>query len=211
MRRWRYIIPAGAIVVLLGMIFAKPSGALAFLNPSSNRTADHPEREGADGTGVDEAKAGPASTKRSLRDMGRKPTEEETRDLLEATIVPEIRIDDATLEETMAELNQIARDCGIPARELTFSIDRRASHLRVRELRIRNVPLIIIIKYVCDSSLTCRVSPGRVLIGRHRDLFEESVPAEEEPSDPDHDPFAGPDEDVRVEDKQADPDDPFAD
>lgn len=209
MRRWRYIILSGAIILLLGMMFASPSGSFSFWNPTSDQAVDHPTREGPAGIGPDEADAGPALTKRSVRDMGRKPTEEETITLLQTTVVAQFDVEDSTVEETVARLNQLARDRGITARELTISNDHRVSHLRIRELRIRNAPLSVALKYVCDISMQYRVSPGKVMLGSHRDLFEDPTPAGKKQTGPGHDPSAATDEEIQEKKKPVDPEDPF--
>lgn len=111
----------------------------------------------------------------------------------------------------MAELNQIARDHGIAERDLKFSVDQRASQLRIRELRVKNASLAVILKYICGNSIIrFKVSGGRVLLWPYGIALEEPVQAEEERADPANDPFAEPGQEVRTEKMPLDPDDPFS-
>lgn len=210
MRRWRYIIPAGAILLLLGIV-SWPSGDPGPLDLSLDKVPGLPAPELKGKTGQEERGAGPPPTKRSVRDMGRKPTEEETITLLRTTVVSQFEVEDATFGETVAELNQLARDRGIPARELTFSTDHRFSQHRIKELRVKNVPLAVVLKYVCgNSKIRYRVSAGRVMFEYLEDFTEEPKPTAKEQTDPDHDPFAEPGERILGKKKATDPDDPFA-
>ncbi len=175
MRRCRYIIPAGAVIVLLGVMVARPSGSFTFWNPAPDSLPERPVQDTKGGTGDADSGAKPAVTKRSTRDMGRKPTKEETIALLQTTAVSQFDVEDSALEETVARLNQLARDRGIPERELTFSIDHRVSHLRIRELRVRNVPLLMVPKYVCgNSKVRWWVDPGKVTFGLYDDFGPET-------------------------------------
>ncbi|RYD21702.1 MAG: hypothetical protein EOP88_10450 [Verrucomicrobiaceae bacterium] len=142
--------------------------------------------------------------------MGRKPTEEETIALLQTTIVPQFDVEDSSLEEIVVRLNQLARDRNIPARELTFSKDRRITNFRIRQLKIRSASLAVLLKYVCGrNKVRCEVTPGKATFGYHDDFDEEPSPAVKKENQQDDDPFAEPGQEVQKRKMQTDPDDPF--
>ena len=203
----RQAIASGAVVVLLGIILARSTGSLAFWNYAPRKTPDPQTQDTPDKALLKKPDEGPALTKRSVRDMGRKPTKEETITLFQTTIVPQFDVEDATYQETVANLNQLARDSGIPERELTFSIDPSVAkdpafaHYRIRELRIRNASLPVVAKYICGSSkIKCRISPGKVTFGLVDDFEEEPAPVAQEEIEPDD----------GAEKVPIDPDDPFS-
>lgn len=190
--------------MLIGIV-SWPSGDPRSLDLSLDKVPGLPAPELKGETGSKEKGAGQPPTKRSVRDMGRKPTEEETITLLRSTVVSQFEVEDATFGETVAELNQLARDRGIPARELTFSTDHRFSQHRIKELTLKNAPLAVVLKYVCgNSKIRYRVSAGRVMFEYLEDFDEEPVSAVKAENRPDDDPFAEP-----GQKKPAAPDDPL--
>ena len=127
-----------------------------------------------------------------------KPTIEETEELLKATIIPRVDIQDQTILEVAAVVTTFIKDAGIPPHQLRVIVHKSDDLLRwrIRELRIRNIPLHILIKYVSDSTrLRYRVEPGIIRFFDHADAaefpeIEESIAPSDILPDPD-DPFAG--------------------
>ena len=127
-----------------------------------------------------------------------KPTIEETEELLKVTIIPRVDIQDQTILEVAAAITIFIKDAGIPPHQLRVIVNKSDDLVRwrIRELRIRNIPLAVLFKYICDSTrLRYRVEPGIIRFfdaaspPEIPEIKESSAPSKILP-DPD-DPFAG--------------------
>ena len=140
--------------------------------------------------------AEPSRTKSKNRIYHPKPTIEETTGLLRNTIIPRVDIEDRTILEVAAAINGFIQNAGIPPHKLRVIVNKSDDLVkwRIKEARIRNVPLSVLFKYVCDSTrLRYRVEPGIIRFFDH--AYASEIPEIEESSSPIDLPFA--------------PDDPF--
>ena len=189
----RYLILATTLVIA-GFYLTLRSQTSIFNEPQAderNQTA-HSTTESTDQF------ATTPRTKSKNRIHHPKPTIEETEELLKATIIPRVDIQDQSILEIAAVITTFIKDAGIPPHQLRVIVHKSDDLLRwrIRELRIRNIPLHILLKYICDSTrLHCRVEPGIICFfdvadaAEFPEIEESSAPSEVLP-DPD-DPFAG--------------------
>jgi len=143
----------------------------------------------------------PPRTKSKERIVHRKPTLAETTDLLRNTIIPRVEIEDQSVGETANTLRLLIQEAGIHPHELRIICDMAApsSAMRIRELRIRNIPLAVLLKYICDSTkLRYHLTPGVIEFKSISERFERA-----ESDEPD--PFEEPETPKPL----LDPDDPF--
>lgn len=120
--------------------------------------------------------AEPSRTKSKNRIYHPKPTIEETTGLLRNTIIPRVDIEDRTILEVAAAINGFIQDAGIPPHNLRVIVNKSDDLMkwRIKEERIRNVPLSELLKYVCDSTrLRYRIEPGII---RFFDAADDSLP-----------------------------------
>ena len=97
-----------------------------------------------------------------------------------------------------AAITTFIKNAGIQPHQLRVIVNKSNDLLRwrIRELRIRNIPLAVLLKTICDSTrLHCRVEPGiiwffDVATPPEFPAVEESNAHSEVLPDPD-DPFAG--------------------
>ena len=189
----RYLILATTLVIA-GFYLTLRSQTSIFNEPQAderNQTA-HSTTESTDQF------ATTPRTKSKNRIHHPKPTIEETEELLKATIIPRVDIQDQSILEVAAVVTTFIKDAGIPPHQLRVIVHKSDDLLRwrIRELRIRNIPLHILIKYVSDSTrLRYRVEPGIIRFFDHADAaefpeIEESIAPSDILPDPD-DPFAG--------------------
>ncbi len=143
--------------------------------------------------------AEPSRTKSKIRIHHPKPTIEETMELYKNTIIPRVDIQDLTIVEVAAAITSFIQQAGIPPHELRVIVNKSvSSEWGINEVRIRNVPLSVLLKYICDSTrLRYRVEPGII---RFLDALDDSlpeIPKIEESSSPSgilpalDDPFGG--------------------
>jgi hypothetical protein len=97
-----------------------------------------------------------ARTKPRPRTNRPKPTIEETSELVRTTIVPLLDLPpNQPLTERVACINELIRDAGVESDRLRLMIRSADSALEIRsksELRVREIPLAIVLKYLCDST-----------------------------------------------------------
>lgn len=100
--------------------------------------------------------------------------------------------------EVAAAITIFIKDAQIPPHQLRVIVNKSDDLVkwRIRELRIRNIPLDVLFKYICDSTrLRYRVEPGIIRFfdaatpPEILEIKESSAPGEILP-DPD-DPFEG--------------------
>ncbi len=143
----------------------------------------------------------PSRTKSKNRIEHPKPTIEETTELLRNTIIPRVDIQDQTILEVASAVTGFIQEAGIPTHKLRVIVNKSDDLVkwRIKEVRIRNVPIAVLLNYVCDSTrLRYRIEPGIILFTEQpsnspsSDILEneESSPPIELPSAPD-DPFGG--------------------
>lgn len=169
MKTTRVLVPAAVLFFLTILLFSWLPGSSDSEGRHSSKvmgSAASTQQSGSSEFGS----GGNIRTKSKIRDSRHKPTIEETTQLLGATILPRLVVADATLEETVLELNRLIRETGVSSEELTIVIesddasrDRPISGLRIRELVIRDIPVAVAIKWILDSTvLRCRTVEGRV-------------------------------------------------
>ena len=191
----RYLILATTLVIV-GFYLTLRSQTSIFNEPQAyerNQTA-HSTTESTDQF------AAPPRTKSKNRIHHPKPTIEETTELLRTTIIPRVDFQDQTILEVATAINGFIQEAGIPPHKLRVVVNPSVSSAgwRIKELRIRNIPLAVLLKYVCGSTiLNYRAEPGVIRFYNMRDDPSSEIPKLEEssapielPPDPD-DPFAG--------------------
>lgn len=159
----------------------------------------------------------PSRTKSKDRVVRRKPTLDETNDLLRNTIIPLVEIGDVSVGEAVSKIRLLIQDSGIETHQFRIVCDMSApySRLRIKDLRLREVPLAMVFKYLCDSTiLRYRVRPGILEFnsmseGFEETNFDESTPLAEpesakSPLDP-NDPFSGIPHEIEGPDPFAEP------
>ena len=100
--------------------------------------------------------------------------------------------------EVAAVVTTFIKDAGVPPHQLRVIVNKSDGLVRwrIRELRIRNVPLAVFFKYICDSTRLCyRVEPGIIRFfdaaaSPEFPVLEESSAQSGMLPDPDN-PFAG--------------------
>lgn len=158
----RYLIPVACISLAAGMVLVvRPK-----FQSSSNeqrQAGDSSNHETA--SFRDEETPSTIRTKSKERVIHRKPTLEETNDLLRNTIIPRVDFEDLSVGESAKRLRLLIHEAGIEPHELTVicSPSISTTSFKIKELKLRNVPLGIALKYICDSTiLRYRVTPGVV-------------------------------------------------
>lgn len=203
----RYLILAGVITALLGIILAWSFGFVVSRPPESARISGSPTRGTQDEAGQSEIQAGPQLTKSRIRGTHRKPTEEETWQLLLNTVIPVVDIPEQSNADRVVELNRLVREQGISEQDLVFVIEkddltreRPVSKLIFPPIAIREVPLRVVLQNIKDSTvLHFEVTGGKVELWNYHYLPREPDPPAEgmpevPPTDPaESDPFAEPD------------------
>jgi hypothetical protein len=196
----RHLILATILILVGAGLFSKlRPGSPTSGKPPSNGQAQHPESAIESALPATDF-SGPLRTKSKDRIHHLKPTIEETTALLRTTMIPRVDIQDQTVLEVAATFNGVIQDAGIPPHKLRVIVNKSEDLVkwRIKELRIREVPLAVLFKYACDSTrLRYRVEPGII---RFLDAADDSLPETptieksgspiELPSDPD-DPFGG--------------------
>ncbi|RYD64971.1 MAG: hypothetical protein EOP84_32300 [Verrucomicrobiaceae bacterium] len=121
-------------------------------------------------------------------------------------MIPLVNIPEQTIAERVAELNRLVREQGISERDLVFVIEKDdltrekpVSKLVYPPVAIRNVPLLVVLKYIQDSTvLIFKVTGGQVEFWNYHYLPRlPEVPPEPDREAPaaglaDADPFAKP-------------------
>jgi hypothetical protein len=215
----RYLIPTillALIAALLVSLLLEPSNSGAH---QANKQRQSPNA-GTESATQETAPGSASRTKSKIRIQHPKPTLEETVELLKSTIVPKVDILDQPLSEVTAKINTLIKDAGIPSHKLKVVINSPElfAQLRIKELRIRNIPLSILLKYICDNTkIRYRVEPGIVIILSATEIPPDS-PKIENPdasndpfansSGPTSDPFAEPGSTNQVADPFAEPTSP---
>ena len=97
-----------------------------------------------------------ARTKSRIRPNHPRPTIEETTSLVRTTIIPLIDLPpDQPLPERIARVNELIQKAGVESNRLRVILRSADPAIQWRfkgELRIREVPLGIALKYLCDST-----------------------------------------------------------
>ena len=188
----RYLILATTLVVA-GLYLTLRSQTSIFSEPQANG-----RNQTAHSTTESTVQfAEPPRTKLKNRIHHPKPTIKETEELLKVTIIPRVDIQDQTILEVAAVVTTFIKDAGIPPHQLRVIVNKSDDLVkwRIRELRIRNIPLAVLFKYICDSTrLRYRVEPGIIR------FFDAAAPPE----------FPVLEESITPSDILPDPDDPFA-
>jgi len=93
-------------------------------------------------------------TKSKTREVHRKPTIEETTELVRSTIIPVIEFEDHTVAEGIELLNQLIREQGIEPHRLRVVVPATdpVRDLRMINLEARDIPLAHILKYMCGRT-----------------------------------------------------------
>lgn len=148
--------------------------------------------------------ADPTRTKSRFRPNHPKPTIEETTELLHTTIIPVIDLPpDQPLPERIARMNELIQNAGVEPHRLRLLLRSGdpVNQLRCKdEMRIREIPLGIALKYLFSSTkVRCRLREnGIVELTTSQDPDTEEPTAEPESSKDnptateEDDPFANP-------------------
>ena len=210
MQRPVIIVVAACVIALTGLL----------RHPQKPEAVSQAPTEGKPATGPTSGSAialtdnlVPARTKSKIRTVHHKPTIEETAELLRGTILPVVDLPaDQPLIERVARINQWIQANGVKPHELRLVLDKSdpAANLRSEyELGVRNVPLAVVLKYLCDSTIlryNVRENGIVELTGRMDDLIIDTE--SKKPYDP-TDPFSEPT--ATKESKSTGENDPFAD
>lgn len=148
----------------------------------------------------------PIRTKSRIRINHPKPSIEETENLIRATIIPVLVLPpDQPLPERIARINELIQKAGVEPYRLRLILRSAdpANQWRMRdEVRVREIPLGHVLRYLCDSTkLRFRVRENGIVElstvpdpeatppppSGEIDIFEKDPNAPEEP-----DPFADP-------------------
>lgn len=188
----RFVITSVAAIGLLGL-----------LRPWSSKSPGQSNKSIRDTVGTDEF-ASPANesneptrTKLRHRPLLEKPTIEETTELLKTTIISLVDLPaDQSLPERISNLNELIRREGVdPSRlRLILSSGDSAGQWRFKdELRIREVSVREVLKYLCGNTmLRCHVRENGIIeltTTVDPEPSSESQPGEFDASEG-HDPFA---------------------
>lgn len=139
--------------------------------------------------------------KSKLRPTHRKPSREETNELLRTTIISVAKFEDMSIREALVELNRLTSEAGIPPERLKFirgvSDNSPDDFLerRLEDIDVRNIPLAPLLKYLIDNrTIRCRVGEGFVEFRDSREQLDaqETVPLDrlEKAAPGASDPFA---------------------
>lgn len=195
--RKRLLIPATAILALIGFCFVTIFRSPA---PRDRNSGEKRGKESSSESFASDARVAYTEIKTRSRIRATVPTLEETIESLRNTVVPMVDLPpDRSLTETADAINKLLQEAGIPPHQLKVTYDKsspRIGNLRYKaELRLRNVPVAVILKYVCDSTiLRYAVRPGVVIFYTQTDDTLKNLPLLEparifkEPVDP-NDPF----------------------
>lgn len=195
----RYLIPPILVALIAALLVSlKPEPPNSGVHQANEqRQSPHASTEFT----TPETTTGNVSrTKSKNRIQHPKPTYEETMILLGSTIIPKVDFQDQSLSEVTAALNTFIKDAGISPHKLKVVINnpKLFAQWKIRELRVREIPLAILLKFICDSTtLRYRVEPGIIRCFHSTenidDLphFEKPNIPDEPPPDP-NDPFSGP-------------------
>jgi hypothetical protein len=192
----------GAAVIALGAIIFSRQWRNEFRDSHLQKASGSGPPETT--TGISDA--GVTSTealqyKSKLRPDHRKPTPEETAELLRNTIIPEVRLEAISIRDALVELNRFASDAGIPPDQLKFvSAAPRISpdnflERKLGSIAVRNIPLGNLLKYLIDNrTIRYKVGGGFVeLRDIHTPLDQQEKAASnalEENTSGSPDPFA---------------------
>ena len=186
--RKRHLIPATALLVLVGFcfvsIFKSPS-------PPDHKSGEKSGKESKSESIAPDAPVASADIRSKSRVRHPIPTLEETRNLLN-TVIPLADLPpDRSVKETAEAINKLLEEAGIPPHQLRvtyYKSNPQLGSLRMENVRIRNAPVAAILQYLCGSTkVRYVVRPGVVLFLAQIDSLE-TEPAPAEPDDPD-DPF----------------------
>jgi hypothetical protein len=146
-----HVIAVACLVIVLVFLFPQ----LRRLSPGYWEDQDaHRETVVTNKSSVDSpGPADPIRTKPRFRSNHPKPTLEETTGLLRTTIIPVLEIPpDQPLQERIAHINELIQKAGVEPYQLRLILDKAdpANQWRMGEMRVRNVPLAVALKYLCD-------------------------------------------------------------
>ena len=105
--------------------------------------------------GVSSGPADPVRTKPRFRANHPKPTIEETIELLRTTIIPVIDLPaDQPLPERITRINELIQKAGVEPYQLRLILRSgdAANQWRYGEMRIREVPLVVALRYLVDAT-----------------------------------------------------------
>ncbi len=197
------LLISAALILLPAVMFLVARPKFQNSITDEKKAPDNVENSSPNSTSLAQDSSFPSRTKSKDRIVHRKPTLAETENLLRNTIIPRVDIEDLSVGEAANTIRLLIQDAGIEPHELQIVCDMTApiSEMRIRELRIRNIPLAVLLRYICDSTkLRYYVSPGAIEFGSMTDDPFEGVG------------FDGPDpfEEPEPVKPILDPDDPFA-
>jgi hypothetical protein len=170
----RYLILAAILLITGLFITFRPKAPDTSELQSNGR--DEPMRSTTESAVQLPDLAEPSRTKSKNRIHHPKPTNEETTALVRNTVIPLVDIQDQTVLEVAAAITTFLQDAGIPPHKLRVIVNKSDDLVkwRIKELRIRNAPLDVLLKFICDSTrLRYRVEPGII---RFVDAFDDSLP-----------------------------------
>ena len=95
-------------------------------------------------------------TKSRIRSAHAKPTIEQTTELARTTIIPALDLPpDQTVAERVTEMNKLLQQAGVEPYRLRLIVRHGDTVNQMRfkdELRIREIPLAVALKFLCDST-----------------------------------------------------------
>lgn len=154
-----------------------------------------------------EADSTSTNAKSRLRPATPSITRADTIELLKATVIHHFELKDESLADVVSAINQAIREARVPEGQLRVSLDARGDKafekLRIRELKLQNVPLSDLFKYLCgNTKLRYQVDAGTVSLGSAL-TFDQISPEDDEapPSLPELDPTSQTDDDPFAEGK----------
>ena len=217
----RLVIPvlASCVIALTGLLWHQQKPEAVSQGPTEGKPATGP----TNGSSIESPdNFVPARTKSKIRTVHHKPTIEETTELLRDTVLPLVHLPaDQPLVERVARINQLIQANGVKPHDLRVILDKSdpAANWRSEyELGVRNVPVAVVIKYLCGSTkLMAHVRENGIveLTTRDDDLIIHAQSKEAyDPTDPFSEPTATKESKSTVENDPFGPageTDPFAD
>lgn len=172
-------ILAGSLLLLVGIVGFTLLPERSAGAPSKSAEAPATEAQAARGSSpakppaghdsiqpADPASASAEKTKSRIRPQLPEiaaPTTEETNALLKETIIPEVEFADITIHEVVEQLNQLDVGKTGSRSPLRFSADTGSSGKSIAELRLRSIPLSVVMNYVCEATASrYKVTGGNV-------------------------------------------------
>lgn len=123
-------------------------------------------RDQRPGSAIESAGQGTDSSKPSrTKSKTRIPTVEQTEELLRSTIIPLAELPEQSLSDTLAAINRLIEEAGVPPNTLQLACDpsNPIAKIKMGRIRMRNVPVAAVLQIVMGNrAVRYRVGEGMV-------------------------------------------------